>query len=229
MIRPVGVGLISRSPTGVVGIHHHDIAAAPSGLDRHLLGHELGALVVADHVFQAHRRILVGGAAVAGETHGRDARGVHDSPHAGLPGSIKQRPRALDVGAIHDCMSADRASTAGNRRQRETPRRSPPSPCAANRDRADRRPRARHAGRRCFWSAGGSHQQPQIGALVGQSRATWLPTKPVAPVTNAFIESGVLFQLFRLQRNVLLPSRLSLPVLPHPGFPTLARRPCRDR
>jgi hypothetical protein len=49
-MRPVGVGLASFEPIGRGGVEDHDLLAGFCALDRFLLGQELGALVVADHV-----------------------------------------------------------------------------------------------------------------------------------------------------------------------------------
>ena len=58
MMRPVGVGLISISPIGVVRIHDHHVLAASPGLDCDLLGHELRALVVRRSCRSATRETL---------------------------------------------------------------------------------------------------------------------------------------------------------------------------
>ena len=74
--------------------------AAP-GLQRDLLRHELRPLVVADHVGQRNRRVLIRRMPVAGESHGRNAGGVDHASHAILPRRFQNRPRAVDVGPVH--------------------------------------------------------------------------------------------------------------------------------
>ena len=61
------------------GIHDHHRRAATGEVARHLLGQELGALVVAEHVGEAAGRLLVGGGPVRRRLRQRrDGAGVHD-------------------------------------------------------------------------------------------------------------------------------------------------------
>ena len=100
MIRPVGVGFMSCSPTGVVGLTDYP-HPAPAGLQRHLLGHELRALVMADHVCESHWRIFVGRMAVAGESDGGDAGCVYDAADSGFARGFENCAGAFDVRAVH--------------------------------------------------------------------------------------------------------------------------------
>ncbi len=50
MMRPVGVGFAVGGADGGGGVEEDDVLAGARGLDGDLLGEELGALVVADHV-----------------------------------------------------------------------------------------------------------------------------------------------------------------------------------
>ncbi len=82
-------------------IHRDHVHAAAPGLQRQLFGHELRALVGADHIRQRHRRIFIRGMPVLVEADGGHARSVDHAPHANLAGGVKNCPRALYVRAIH--------------------------------------------------------------------------------------------------------------------------------
>ncbi len=69
-------------------------------LAHHLLGEELGALVVAQHGGDAAGRGLVGGAAVAAKAERRDAAGIDDALDPGRGCGPHQAARAVDIGAI---------------------------------------------------------------------------------------------------------------------------------
>ena len=66
-----GLGVVGADGRG--GIEDDDLLARLAAADRFLLGQELGALVVADHVGERDGRVLVDDDAVGAEVHGGDA------------------------------------------------------------------------------------------------------------------------------------------------------------
>ena len=183
-MRPVGVGLMSRGPTGVDGltITAGKLALAHE-LPHHLLGQEFGALVMADHVREAARRRFIGRAAVVVPAQRGDAAGIDDARDAGLrapPPSRAACPRHW-----RRTSAPDRAPRAGNPPRRDRPRRS-------RRGRRQRlgiveRARAghRHRGPRyCARSLDGRSSTRTLRPWASSARATAEPTKPDAPVTS---------------------------------------------
>ena len=99
---PVGVGLMSRGPTGADGIDHH----RRQPLLAHQVHHrpfrqELRALVGADEVRLVGRRGLVGRRAVLRPPQRGDRTAMHDALHARRLRRAHHRQRALDVGPQH--------------------------------------------------------------------------------------------------------------------------------
>jgi hypothetical protein len=82
-------------------IHHDNVCPGARCLHHRLLGHELRALVVADHVGEHDRRLFVTQLAIRRESHGRDGAGVHHAADTLLSGGPDDIAGALDVGAIH--------------------------------------------------------------------------------------------------------------------------------
>ena len=101
-MRPVGVGLTSRGPIGVEGLTVTTGNAELRGALAHgLLGQELRALVVADHVVDGHGRVLVGRRAILVDAEHGDARRVDHARRAGGRGRLEHVDGAFDVGAVH--------------------------------------------------------------------------------------------------------------------------------
>ena len=101
IILPVGVGLMSRGPTGALGFTITIGSPSCARREHGLLGQVFGALVGADHLVQRVRRRLVGRGAVADQPERRDAAAIHHALHAGRLRRQEQRARALDIGAVH--------------------------------------------------------------------------------------------------------------------------------
>ena len=112
-MRPVGVGLASLGPMGVVGLRMMTFWPFFGGGDGLLLGEKLGALVVADHVFEGDGRVFVDDHAVGAEVHGGHAGRVDEALHAGLAGHAQQFARAVDVGAVHGLRIANPEAVIG--------------------------------------------------------------------------------------------------------------------
>ena len=100
-MRPVGVGLESLGPMGVVGFRMITRWPASRGLDRFLLGQKLRALVVADHIGERDRRVFIDDQAVAAEVHRGHAGGVDEALHLGFAGQPQQLARPVHIGLVH--------------------------------------------------------------------------------------------------------------------------------
>src|ERR1700733_624310 len=82
-------------------INHNDVHATATGIERELLRHKFGALVVADHVGQRDRRIFVGRVNIFCKAHGGNAGSMNDALDTVFGGRFKDSAGAVDVGAIH--------------------------------------------------------------------------------------------------------------------------------
>ena len=97
-----GRGLAVVGADGGGGVEDDDLLAVLGcACNGFLLGEELGALVVADHVGERDGRVFVDDDAVGAEVHGGDAGGVDEALDAGFAGHAQQLARAVDVGAVH--------------------------------------------------------------------------------------------------------------------------------
>ena len=120
-------------------IHRHHVHPAAPGLQRDLLGHELRPLVMADHVGQRNRRILVRRMSVRVNpmVATLEVYTTRRTPFFRAASRIARvPPRSTDTSP------PDRAPTAGSRRPRETRYRSRTWLFRASRHRADRRSRS---------------------------------------------------------------------------------------
>ena len=82
-------------------IHRHHMHPATPSLQRNLFRHELRSLVVANHIRQRNRRILVRRMPIVRESHRRHARCINNALHAGLPRRFQNRACAADVRPVH--------------------------------------------------------------------------------------------------------------------------------
>src|SRR5580698_11258504 len=82
-------------------VEHHHFLALVGGFERFLLGKELGALVMPDHVGERDGRVLVDDGAVGLESHRRYAGGVDDTPDALFAGDTQQLAGTVYIGGIH--------------------------------------------------------------------------------------------------------------------------------
>jgi hypothetical protein len=94
-----GLGVVGADGGG--GVEDDDLLAGLRGSNGFLLGEELGALVVADHVGERDGRVFIDDDAVGAEVHGGDAGGVDEARDANLAGQAEQLAGAVDVGAVH--------------------------------------------------------------------------------------------------------------------------------
>ena len=85
----------------MVGLRITTSLAAVRSAQCFLLGHELGALVVTDHVGERDGRVLIDDDPVGAEVHGGDDGCVDDALDASFAGEAQKLARAIDVGAIH--------------------------------------------------------------------------------------------------------------------------------
>ena len=184
MMRPVGVGLMSRGPMGVDGA---TITAGKPFLRDHALdfafGHQLAALVGADDALRRVARGFVHRLAIA-RLQRRDRRGIDHPLDAGLAA-----PPAWWRGRRPDCCArsrTDRAPRAGNppRHGKDSARPAAPRVMDAA-SRISPVDRLRHPGPR-YWRG---WRWARISTLTlkpraSAARATAAPTKPDAPVTS---------------------------------------------
>ena len=128
MIFPVGVGLMSSSPTGVLGLTI-TTGAASCPLSDSVFGKKLTAFVVADHVFDSHGGLFVCRLAIRVQSEASDSAGVDYTVDAFIEGSLHNVVRAFDVALIHlvrvfapqpivGCAVIDDATTFGRQPER---------------------------------------------------------------------------------------------------------------
>ncbi len=171
------------------GVDDHDRHAARRRLPCPLLGEELRALVVADHVGESRRvSPRCRGRPVAGKSDGRHAARVYDAPHSRRAGP----PRGGSPCRRRWCGRAPAAAapTACSRPQREKPPRIRRAPARAKRRPSDRpRPARRRALATLRRSEPARTSARTCQPRASSARATAAPTNPVAPVTNALMTS----------------------------------------
>ena len=97
---PGGGGLHLPRADGVARVDDDHGQPARGELLGHALGQKLGALVVADHVVEAHRGGLGARAPVPGESEGAHARGIDHAADIGALAGLEHGARAVHVVAF---------------------------------------------------------------------------------------------------------------------------------
>ena len=190
MMRPVGVGLMSRGPMGVEGATI--TAGKPLLRDQALdfaLGHQLAALVGADHALRRVARGFVHRLAMAG-LQGRDRGGIDHPLHAGIASAACMVAlRALQIVALD--LARDRAPRGGNRPRHGRDSARLPAP-RSWRPRRACRPAPARTSRPAILAR---DAVGRISTRTCKPRATSAarhrrPTKPDAPVTRTMSAHG---------------------------------------
>jgi len=96
-----GRGLSVVGADGCGRVENDDFLAVLRGSNSLLLGEELGALVVSDHVGERYGRVFIDDDAIGAEVHGGDAGGVDDARDFGLTGEAEQVAGTVDIGEVH--------------------------------------------------------------------------------------------------------------------------------
>ncbi len=100
-MRPVGVGLMSFDPIGVVGLRIITCWPVARGCHGFLLGLVLGSLIVPDHFVDRNRSRLIRRACGGEKAHGGYARSVDHAADALFAGNAQQFPGTGHVGGVH--------------------------------------------------------------------------------------------------------------------------------
>src|SRR5215510_522994 len=95
-----GRGLYLPGSDGIARVDDDHGQAARREFLGHALGEELGALIVADHVLEGHRRGLGSQASIAGKADGAEARGIDHATDASVRAGLEDGAGAVHIVAV---------------------------------------------------------------------------------------------------------------------------------